>query len=369
MIVNYDTLIPAIYKKCQEAEASGEDWKFLENKTIWAIFDSELKTAFDATVLDLGGHNSSLYAGFTLHEISLKEDRQSQLLYESIKERTQMALRYLIKDIRKGLIENKSYEQIKADVLKAPVYFYVLDVIIQNSLISYCHVCGNRKSYFMKDGVISSGSKITPDSPYWAGLDSYYHIMLKNEKEGETCPYPHGINEFVQYMDVKSNYLVFDNDMSNIIKIDPMESIDYVTERSGYYNNINSDIGAMYDQELCLSKGLLKVQVGNSSPIVAYNAATGVILASDPIAWKTKKHYKFPFDVSGFRAKGDICTDVWTVQAVDSIVFEDEAKEDGISLKQAAERHGFLVTVKPGKYKVTNYNGNGPVFFAMERVE
>lgn len=369
MIINYPVLIKAIYEKCQVVEASVEAWELVEKTIISSIFDDELKVAFDATVLDLGGHNSSLYAGFTLHEISLREDRQSQSLYKSIKERTQMALRYLIKDIRKGLVGSKTYEQIEADVLKAPVYFYVLDVIIQNSLISYCHVCGNRKSYFMKDGVISSGSKITPDSPYWAGLDDYYHIMLKNEKEGETCPYPHGISEFVQYMDIKSNYLVFDNTMKNVINVDPMESIDYITEKSGFYNDMNSAVGSMYEQEFCLQKGLLKVQVGNSSPIVAYNAATGDILASDPIAWKSKKQYTFPFDVAGFRAKGDICTDVWTVQAVDSILFEDEAKEKGITLKEVAKQYGFLVPVKPGKYKVTNYNRNGPVFFSMERVE
>lgn len=144
--------------------------------------------------------------------------------------------------------------------------------------------------------------------------------------------------------------------------------MNYVIERSGYHNTINSDLGGMYDQEYALSLGLLKVQTGNSSPVVAYNSETGAILAADSHAWKQKKQYNFPVNVEGFRSKGTICTDVWTVQAVDSIIYEDYAKEQGITLKEAATENGFIIPVTPGKYKITTYTAP-PVFFTIEKVD
>lgn len=378
MIVNYEALIPAIYEQCQKAIESGEKWELMANKTTWAVFDNVLKMPFDATILDMGGHNERSYAGMLVCRLEESTSQHEQQLYNHIKESVMAQLKYLVEDVHSAILQETPYQEIKDKILSSPVHFYVTPVLDKNSFADcYCFVCGKRNSYYMKDGVISAGCKIDSTSPYWETLDSIYKIWLKGESANDVnsvqCAYPDGLEKYEQYITIKSNHLVFENDLRDVINIDLIESMKYVSERSGYHNTINSEVGCMYDQEYSLSKGLIKIQVGNTSPVVAYNAKTGMILAADPTAWKSKKRYTFPLDVSGFRTKGKICTDVWTVQAVDSIVFEAEAKRNEISLEEAAEMHGFLVPVKPGKYKITNYNAHHytdrPVFFSMEWVE
>ena len=378
MIINYKQLIPAIYQKCQEAIASGEDWQFMENKTTFAIFKSELQSAFDATLLDFGGHNENLFSGYTLAALAedAKEPYSSATkMLETIKERTTQALKYFVRDIHAAIKKDKPYDDIEKEVLSKPSYFYTMPILVQGSPGTYCFVCGFTAGYYMKDGVISVGCKIKAGSPEWEALDDMTQILLRGEGDnlGKTCAYPNGIDTFDQYITIKSKHLVFSNDLRDVIKIGPLESMDYLTERSGYHNTLNSEVGSMYDQEYALNKGLIKIQVGNTSPVVAYNAKTGGILAAAPSAWKSKKSYTFPLDVTGFRAKGSICTDVWTVQAVDSIVFEDEAKANNQPLESVAAEYGFLVPVEPGRYKITNYNAhhyaNRPVFFSMEKVD
>lgn len=374
MIINYKKIIPAIYQKCQEAIASGEDWQFMENKTTFALFKSELQEAFDATVLDFGGHNESSCSGITLADLS-KGHSSGSIMLENIKERTTRALKYFVRDIYKAINQNQTYEEIEKSVLRKPSYFYIMPMLVEGTAGTYCFVCGRTIGYYMKDGVISAGCKLKEGTPEWDSLDDMDKTMLRGEADtlDSTCEYPNGIDQFEQYMTIKSNYLVFANDLRHVIKIDPIESMKYVSKRSSYHNTINSELGAIHDQEYSLNQGLLKVQVGNSSPVVAYNSKTGVILAAEPNAWEKKKKHTFPIDVTGFRSKGSICTDVWTVQAVDSIIFEAEAKEKEMTLEDVASKHGFLVPVKPGRYKITNYNAhhyaNRPVFFSMEKVD
>jgi len=366
MIINYSVLIKAIYDKCQEAVASGDDWTFMENKTTFAVFKSHLQDAFNATLIDFGGHNHKNMAGDTLAIVADKEPH----MYEKIKERTTQALKYFVRDIYKAIKENQPYEEIEKAVLRKPSYFYTMAMLIQGSPGTYCFVCGKTNGLYMKNGVLSPGCFIDKNSPLWELLHDDYKIMLRDEEasENKLCAYPNGIEKFEQFMTIKSDYLVFANDLRSDVKVDPIESLKYSTERSGYYNTISSDLGAMYDQEYSLSLGLLKVQTGNSSPVVAYNAKTGAILAADQHAWKQKKQYQFPVDIEGFRAKCTICTDVWTVQAVDSIIYEDDAKEQGITLKEAAEQNGDIIPVTPGKYKITTYTAP-PVFFTIEKVD
>lgn len=366
MIINYKILIPAIYQKCQEAIDSGEDWTFMENKTTFAVFKSHLQDAFNATLIDFGGHNHNNMAGDTLAVVESKEPQ----MYENIKERTTQALKYFVRDIYRAIKENQPYEEIEKSVILKPSYFYTMAMLIQGSPGTYCFVCGKTNGLYMKNGIISPGCFIDKSSPLWDLLHDDYKIMLREEEvsKDKLCAYPDGIEKFEQFMTIKSNYLVFANDLRSDVKVDPMESLKYVIERSGYYNTINSDVGSMYDQEYALSLGLLKVQTGNSSPVVAYNAQTGVILVVDQQAWKQKKKYNFPLDVEGFRAKCTICTDVWTVQAVDSIIYEDYAKEHSMTLKDAAEENGYIIPVTPGKYKITTYTAP-PLFFTIEKVD
>lgn len=366
MIINYSVLIKAIYDKCQEAIISGEEWTFMENKTTFAVFKSHLQEAFNATLIDFGGHNHNNMAGDTLSVVESKEPH----MYEKIKERTTQALKYFVRDVYKAIKENLPYEDIEKSVISKPSYFYTTPMLIQGSPGTYCFVCGKTNGLYMKNGVVSPGCFIDKSSQLWELLHDDYKIMLREEgvSEDKLCAYPDGIEKFEQFMTIKSNYLVFANDLRSDVKIDPIKSLNYVIERSGYYNTINSDLGGMYDQEYALSLGLIKVQTGNSSPVVAYNSKTGAILAADQHSWKQKKQYQFPLDIEGFRAKCTICTDVWTVQAVDSIIYEDYAKEQGISLKEAAERNGHIIPVTPGKYKITTYTAP-PVFFTIEKVD
>lgn len=366
MIINYPVLIKAIYDQCQAVIVAGEDWTFMHDKTTFAIFKSHLEEPFNDTLIDFGGHNHNKMAGATLADLHEKEPH----IYKRIKERTTQALKYFVRDVYDAIKQDKQYEEIEQNVISQPSYFYTMPMMVQCSPGTYCFVCGQTNACYMKDGVISPGCKITPASPLWELLHDDYKTLLRHDavSEIQRCAYPEGIEKFEHYMTIKSEHLVFANDLRSDIKIDPIQAMNYVIERSGYHNTINSDLGAMYDQEYALSLGLLKVQTGNSSPVVAYNSNTGAILSADPHAWKQKKQYNFPVNVEGFRSKCTICTDVWTVQAVDSIIYEDYAKEQGITLKEAAAENGSIIPVTPGKYKITTYT-SPPVFFTIEKVD
>lgn len=376
MIINYETLVPAIYQKCQEALQSGESWELMRNKVIFSIFKSELKTAFDMTVLDFGGHNQSAYAGRTMLSLEKDSDSSSQSIHETIKENAIDALGYLVGDIYDEMTKDTSYEEIKAKMLDCPTHFYLVPAIHKGSGFSYCFVCGKSSVYYFKDGVISEGCKITEDSSYWKKIHAGLKIMLQNEgkKDIAKCEFPNGIDQYEQYMTIESDYIVVANDLRDLFTFGKLESMDYIKEKSGYYNTMNSELGIKYNQEYYLNKGLLQVQVGNTSPIIAYNSLTGAIMAVDPHAWKVKKKYTFPLSTDGFKSKVKISTPIWTVQVVDSIVLEKYAKDKSISLANAAdELGGTLIHVTPGKYKVTNYNAHHysdrPVFFSMEKID
>ena len=157
MIVNYEALIPAIYEQCQKAIESGEKWELMANKTTWAVFDNVLKMPFDATILDMGGHNERSYAGMLVCRLEESTSQHEQQLYNHIKESVMAQLKYLVEDVHSAILQETPYQEIKDKILSSPVHFYVTPVLDKNSFADcYCFVCGKRNSYYMKDGVILS---------------------------------------------------------------------------------------------------------------------------------------------------------------------------------------------------------------------
>lgn len=374
MKIDYNTLIPAIYTECKKNIDSSELSESSVHKIATVIFDTELKSAFDDTILDFGGHNESMFAGYTLAKLAAKTNRGAVDLFNDIKQNVMRSLEIMIGDIHASINSNTSYEDIEAKILKAPVYFYLFPVIDRNDPSGYCFVCGRRTTYYMKDGSISAGCHINQSSPYWDNIEPIYKHFIDRDQNDKVCDYPDGIQQYEQYMTIKSNYLVVNNYFRNLVDVKPMEPSEHISKVCGYQNDINSELGVMINQEYFLSKGLLQVQVGNTSPNILLNPDTGVILAVDPNAWRAKKKYTFPVDITGFKPECKITTDVWTVQAVDSYVFEEYAKEHSLHFDDVfAKFGGFLIPVTPGRYKITNYNAHHysdrPVFFSMEKVD
>lgn len=374
MIINYEQLIKAIHQKCISASTGDTSWSMAEHTVTHSIFQNELNDAFNSTLLDLGGHNSNLFSGYTLGDLANDKSRMAKLVLESIKQNVMTCLRSMVCDIHIAIKKGKSYELIRDEIMDAPIYFYKQAIMPTHAPSTYCHVCGSTTSYYMKDGVVSMGSVLVKDGPHWDKLDDVQQISIWGEGIQRKCNYPNGIEEHQSFMDVTSDHLVFANDLqNNLIPQGHSDSINYIIERTGYYNNTNSLIGSLYHQEFMLKHGLLMVPVQNSSPIIAFNKKTGSIMAVNSKAWRSKKDYIFPISHEGFKAKGKVITDAWCIQAVNSELVEKYAVERNLSFEEVVDDlGGVVVPVIPGRYKITNYNSNvytdRPVICTIEKL-
>lgn len=375
MLIKYEKLVQAIYQKCASLPAEITSWSMSEYSIVNYIFNTELKEAFNSTVLDLGGHNTNIFSGYTMNDLENDKSRMAKLVFDSIKQNVMTCLRLMINDIYIAMRKNKSYESIRDEIMSAPIYFYKKAMLATHDPSTYCKVCGCSTSYYMKKGKISMGSVLFKDGPHWDKLDDLQQIAIWGEGEHRECQYSNGIDQHQSFMDITSDFLVFANDLQNkLIPYGHSDSINYIIDRTGYYNTTNSLIGSLYHQEFMLSKGLLTVPVQNSTPIIAFNNKTGVILAVNSKAWRSKNNYTFPVSHDGFKSKGKILTDSWCIQAVNSELVEKYAINNNMSFDEAVESlGGIIVPVSKGRYKITNYNSSvytdRPVIFTIEKAD
>lgn len=368
MFLNYPVLAKDIYDKCHQVYKDGSSWDSVSDSIIESVFNDSLKDAFDSTVLDLGGHNQNAFYNKKLSDLNTGSDER---LYLTIKSNVLRLLGRLIENVYNQLAKGHSEEVIIESILKAPVHFKVAPMLNFNSIHGSCNVCGQNNNYYLKDGVISLSPELNSNHLHWDTLDQYQQDFLSHDNNSPTCLYPDGISHSVQFFDVTSDFVVFANNFDDLVGFNIFEAADYIDSKSEKPMSSNSLLGILYSQEYWLNKGVLRVSSNSLPSSIIHHSKTGAIGAVFNHRWNKKSKIKFPVDVTGFRSKGTLPSDLWTVQVVDGLLLEDYAKRCNISFEEAILMYdGIAIKSTPGRYKITTYfQGGYGLQFLMERVE
>lgn len=362
MIFNYAELLELLF-----TEISNGAKKNLEVRVI----EGFLKEPFESTVIDFSGHNLRDFEGKTIRDLMASDLRYAKELFNKFKKRTVIDIRLLIAEVEQSIVDGKSLDDVKISFLSKPSIFSMFQFHDD-----YCFVCGCRTNYFMGDGVISKDAYVTDKHPLWNNLsvmEQKLYSLHFSDRNSNACSLPDGLDSYSYEIEIDDTTLVVSD---NIISVFPklyMESAKYISEKSGYQNDINSDLGVKYSQEFWNNKNVIYVQSGNTSPHICVDSLTGSIAAIDTKAWRSKESYSFPIDISNMVKKTTVSTEVWAVQMMTLKEFKKVCKEQKKTLSIALSQAGAeKFSVKPGRYKVTSYSAHRysdrPVFFFMERI-
>lgn len=342
MKIDYEKLIETIYKKGLVDLLSDQAFDLVKSNAVISIFEKEIKSAFYATSLKLGGHNNNIYNRYTLKKLEKNSTYDAKNIFNEIKEKVFFAINFIVDSIYNGIKSQETYPVIKVKTLT------IAEKLMTFKVSKYCSVCGQNSDYQMSNGSISESSK--------------------------NCPFPKGIEPFTQYMTVQSNSLVFANHFENLFNVEPLLFKDHIAQHNGEYNSINSELGAIYEQQHQLNNNLLQVLVNFTCPIISQHKVSGMIMVANSEAWDDKESYKFPISTDGFNVVGQVDNSPKIVQVIDSYYVNQYVSQQGISFEEFLERHNaFTVPVKPGNYSVKNYNAHNyddkkPVFFSMMKI-
>lgn len=291
------------------------------------------------------GHNKSVFDGKTLSEI--KEEFEYQRLTNRCCEQIKFAISYKLLG---GIMNN-------LDALKKGTDLTVQSSIIQeflniltSSVINvenYCFVCGTNVKLSLKNDEYTN--ILSPDSRL-AQYASYH-----------PCKYPNGLEEYSNVLSVPSGRLMFANDLRCLFPEKDSLSDAYIIDKSGYYNDINSEVGMMYNQEFWNKLGMIYVQVGNTSPDIIQNKETGYVFAA--INHTCKKNE----DVCGH-----ISTELWAICGIDYNLMKDLCEQHNIDFEKLS-KECIEVLVEPGEYTIRSFNAARNAcknnFFEVVKVE
>lgn len=362
MIFNYSNLIEIIFNDIKDGNA-----KQLEKR----VFDSCLKEPFESTLLDFSGHNLRKYENQTIKDLLSSKYKSDKELFTTLYDKIISDIDTLIECIATFIKEDMSLIDIQTKLLNKPSIFSMFQIHEE-----YCFVCGCRTNYFMGDGIISKDSFLNSDHPLWENLlpiEKKIYSMHFSENKNHACSVPDGVQSYSYEIDLDDETLLVGD---NIISVYPrlyMEAENYISEQSGYRNDINSELGCKYNQEFWHTKNVVYIQTGNTDPFICLDKESGSIAAIDNHAWKNKKLYQFPIDISNMVKKTSVTTDVWSVQMMTLKEFTKICEQEGKNVQSALEKaRAKSITIKPGKYKVTNFNAHRysdePVFFTMSQI-
>lgn len=342
MKIDYEQLIETIYQKGLVDVLSDDSFEFVKQKAVLSIFEEDIKPSFDATSLKLGGHNNNLFNRYTLKKLENNSSFDAKNMFSEIKEKVIFGLSFIIDSVYIGIKNQETYAAIKAKTL------IPAEKLMTFKVSKYCSVCGQDSHYQMSNGSICESNK--------------------------KCPFPKGIEPFTQYMTVQSNRLVFANHFEDLFNVEPLLFRDHIAQHNGEYNSINSELGAMYEQHHQLNNSLLQVLVSFTTPVIARNEDSGMIMVVSSEAWHEKEAYKFPISPDGFNVVGQVDNAPKVVQVIDSYYVEEYVSQHGMSFEEFLERHNaFTLPVTPGTYSVKNYNAHNyddkkPVFFSIKKI-
>lgn len=229
-----------------------------------------------------------------------------------------------------------------------------------------CPSCGVRCHY----RIDFINKKITP---YTLQLDEQdnrnsFQVSKNCIKEGSDGSYSF-IHSF------PSGKIVFANDLRHILNKDDQSNDDEIYKKSGS-SGINSDYGQELNAKLFSEKGLVYIQVGNTSPTIVFNETTKSIIAKDNYFYDENDE-EISLIQEDEKELGYICTDLWAVCAMDYDLMYTLLKES--KLKIHPEEEPFVepgdyaeltVNVEPGDYKVTSFYSKeeSNIFFTIEKI-
>lgn len=328
-----------------------DDYIYNQSKV---IVDKEFTPYLNKFIVNNNHHNKSQYDGKVLEDIPrLQEKLTTDLSYK---------IYMCFYSLYDNFIENISQEDCESKFS-----LHLQRTLERTPLTSedYCFVCGVRSKLFLGDGIISNKA-ISEDAMKFFGK----HYV------SNPCLYSQGVTSFETRMNIPSGKIVFANTLYDLFK-DNDESDKYINERSGYDNSINSELGVLYNQEYWSTKGLLYIQVGNTSPGIYLDSKTNSIAAIENYALEEesdKSNYLFPINVEDYEYINYICTDLWAIHAVDMTTFENYCSLKDISVEDGLSQFGaFIVDVESGEYSVTSFSAhkysNRPVFFTMKKID
>lgn len=343
--LDYDKIFAFSYALVKDLDPvkAEDDVNYLDKPTE-QVFLKYFEKEVMSKKVDIQGHSKGLFDGKTLSEI--KEEFEYQRLTNRCCEQMKFAISYkLLGGIMKNLdaLKNDIDSSVQSSIISS-----FLDILTSSVIDSehYCFVCGNTAKLSLKNDIYTN--IISPDSRL-ARFPAY-----------QPCKYPNGLNEYTNVLSVPSGRLMFANDLRCLFPNQDRLSDAYIVDKSGYYNDINSDVGMMYNQEFWNTLGLIYVQVGNTSPNIIKNNITGRIFAS--INYTCNKNE----DVCGH-----ITTDLWAICGIDYELMKDLCIKHHIDFEKLS-KNCVEVSVEPGKYVVRSFNAarnaNINTFFEIVKV-
>lgn len=348
-----------------------ENVHYLEKEEA-VFFDTYFKSTVMTKKVNLQGHHRGVYDGLTLQEI------KDTMEYDYLVERYCDQIRFVISYNLFGEIL-KHKEDLKNDV----------DNVIQDKIITefirtldasflkvdhYCFVCGVTTKSSFKNGMFTSVVSEDSRMGQFAGH--------------QPCKLTKGIDTYTYKINIPSGKLLFANDLRELFpELDRFDDDKYITEKSGYSNSINSELGVMYTQEFWNNHGMIYVQVGNTSPHVFQDSITKNIEVKFKSIYTPQKgdedldvddsdDDEDPDYVKNYTATendlGSVCTDLWAVCGIDHDLMKDLCNKHKIDFKTLSAGC-ITVDVDPGEYNVRSFNASHDssknTFFSVSKAE
>lgn len=315
------------------------------------LFDNYFKETIMSKKVNLQGHHNGQFDGKTLQEI--KNEFEYEYLTTRCCDQIKFAISYsLFGEIMKKL------EDLKTDTEQTVQNTIVKEFInsLNSSFLtsdSYCFTCGISAKVSLKKGVFSN----IVDADSRMARFSGHHA----------CKFSKGLHDYSHKLDIPSGKLMFANDLRCLFPEVVHMDTAYITEKSGYSNDINSEVGVMYNKEFWNNHGMIYVQTGSTSPHIFKDKISNVISV------KFKHLYVKEADMANYEQDEDeddgcvknytateqdfgrITTDLWAVCGIDYNLMKTLCDKHSIDFDELAD-DCICVDVEPGQYEVRSFN-------------
>lgn len=331
-MVDYNVVVHRLKELSKSIIFNEDDNPFTaSSKEIDLIFNEFFKEECFSSIINLSGHCKGIYDNRSLLEIS-KEKYQEEFVY-----RISNIYKIAIGSCFRRLIDKKleTTDEELLDKIQNDISFPV------SSPEVYCFECGCSCNIYKNE----KGFNLFAD-----------YEKLDNKPSQQPCKFPNGVSEQHYSIHVPSGKLLFSNNLKILFPQENNRACqEYIIEKSGYYNNINSDYGTSLSHEFWNNLGLMYLSVGNSSPSV-FRSKDKIIIK--PESYCTEKGREVKNHKKNEILEGYICTDLWAVCAMDYDLFIEKCKENGIDHKDfiISKRCIVIDNLEAGYYKICDFS-------------
>lgn len=340
--IDYETIFDYAAQQVKERNISSEKQSNELQQLAEDIFNLYCKDAFSQHTIDIQGHLRGVIDNRSMADF---EDKR---LWKKFKSR-------YVNDIERYLLNPLSSGKFGKDKI-IPFFSHGINTPRWMEEI-HCVDCGcNMK--VKKKGNVYTNDLEEDEEEYW--------VYVKEAQSA--CNFPEGVGHYSNVIDVPSGKLIFSNYLLNLFDNElAITSDEYISDKCGYRNSINSDYGVKLNTEFWNNLKVIYIQVGNTSPTLYQNPKNHEITCK--IGQSQKDSIK----------KGKIDTSVWAVFGMDYDEFIKLCKENGKDTENIDDIEALEAQYKPvyidvpaGKYEVTSYNAakydDQDTFFTIKTV-